>query len=50
MIKDNSYIFKEVDGDEFTSGVVFGLDSEVLQGFGLDLFRLVDIPLELEVK
>ena len=41
VINDNSYILKEVEGDKFTSGVIFGLDSKVLQCFGLDLFRPV---------
>ena len=35
LIKDNSCILKDVDGDKFTSGVVFGLASEVLQDFEL---------------
>ena len=50
VIKDNSCILKDFDGNKFTSGVVFVLDSEVLQGFGLGLFRPVDIQPELEVK
>ena len=44
VIKDNSCILEEVDRDKFTSGIVFGLGSEVLQGFVLDLLRPVNIP------
>ena len=50
VIKNHSCILKEVDGDKFASRIVFGLNSEVLQDFGLDFFRPVDIPPELEVK
>ena len=50
VIKDDSFILKEIDGDKFTSGIIFKLDSKVLQWFRLSLFRLLYIPLELEVK
>ena len=50
VIKDNSCILNDADRDKFSGGVVFRLDSGVLQGFRLDLFRSVDIPTELEVE
>ena len=50
IVKDNSFVLEEVDGDKFSSGGVFIMDSEVFQGFILDLFRPVDMPPELEVK
>ena len=50
VVMDSRCILKEADGDKFTNGVVFGLNSEVLQGFVLNLFMPVDIPPELKVK
>ena len=37
VTRDDSCIIREVDEDKFTSGILFGLNSEVLQGFRLDL-------------
>ena len=50
VVKDNRRILNRVDRDKLTSGIVFRLDSEKNQGFRLDLFRLVDISPELEIK
>ena len=50
VIKDNSCILKEVDGDKFSGRIVFGLDSEVLRSFRLNLFRTVDISPDLDIK
>ena len=44
IVNDNIYLLEEIGGDKFSSGVVFRLDSEVIQGFRLDHIRTVDIP------
>ena len=49
-IKDDSCILNKADGDKFTSGILFILDSDVLQGFRQDLFMPVNVPPELEIK
>ena len=38
IVKDNSCILKKIDGDEFTSEIFFGLDSEVFQDLRFYLF------------